>query len=406
MKRITQVIKISLASVLFTLVSTHLHAQFIVGPGNAPCGATVSYSANSGQVNNPTYSWTVTFSSGGGTGGAGPSITVPLPNTRGTASVFLQITGTITVSTNNPQKPWETEEVPVNRFASFTTVIGDPNPSRPGIISGPNNVCGNNSTRTYSISAVSGASQYRWEVTSPYRIIHPTTGALVTSYTGAQTSIQVRFPSSGSVANGKVRVAAMTSGTCPGMSSFRELTVAFGPQSYPITGLTDIPKNSSATYQVSGIGLTNFSWSTPSVVTLLTSTNTDRVVVRGSTLGSGYITATYRSCNVTQSSTKRVYVTGTTGGGVGFFRNAPVEEETTISLAGIYPNPATEAVTVTSEFALEQVMVVNLMGQVVKTLDQVSGNTASIKVQDLEAGTYFVIALDSQGKQTHQLIVE
>jgi len=219
----------------------------------------------------------------------------------------------------------------------------------------------------------------------------------------------IQFPSSGSVTNGWIEVAAISGGTCSAISPYKRLDIVFGPQTYPITGPPSIAQNSVVAFEVNGANLSNFSWSTPGGINILSGANTQRIVVEAPTVTSGNITVTYRSCGVLRSQSKYVTVSGTSGGGPGFggfARNALLEDETVIGLASIYPNPATDEVTVTSGKPLEQVMVVNLMGQVIKQMDVVSGNTVSLKLQDLKAGTYFVIALDGEGKHTHQLVIE
>ncbi|MEL6538312.1 MAG: T9SS type A sorting domain-containing protein, partial [Bacteroidota bacterium] len=282
-------------------------------------------------------------------------------------------------------------------------------PPRPSVLQGDGDVCGNNSTLPYSTNPVSGAVAYTWEVTGPYRIVHPVTGNLVTSYTGPQTSVQVRFPSSGS-ASAQVRVSAVGGGPCGQTSASFNRTITFGPQTRPVNGPSSMAVTNTGTFNVQGTGLTSFSWSFPSGLSALSATTNSNLVVEATSATSGYVTATYRSCGVLRSSSKYVTVSGSSGGGPGFGGPARpalpslADELPTISL---YPNPATDMVTITAEHPLKQISVMNLVGQVIKTLDQVSGKTAEVAVNDLKAGTYYVITIDEEGsKYTQSLIVK
>lgn len=414
MKNFSQIIRACLASIFLMAASMQMNAQSIVPKPTARCGTTVVYSANPGNILNPTYLWTVNFSSGGGTTGAGPSILVNLPNSPGTAWVWVSISGTekIREQVYNPvtnRYEWEERYEDVTRYALTSTQIGDPRPSKPSTLTGPDKVCGNNATKPYTVSAVSGAGTYHWKVTSPYLIVHPTNSALLVSeYTGTQRTIQVRFPSSGSVSNGQVQVAAVSNGNCPMKGDYISRTVVFGPISPSMTGPSSIALTNVGRFTVSGTGLTNYSWSYPSGLSPISQTNTNSIVLEGLSATSGYVTATYLTCGELRSSYRYVTVSGSSGGGPGFGNPArpALEGELDKPTPGLYPNPASNVVTLSSERPLEQVIVVNVMGQVVKSLDQITGNTASIKLTGLKAGTYFVISLDSEGKHTQQLIVE
>ncbi|HAA23800.1 MAG TPA: hypothetical protein DCP28_35370, partial [Cytophagales bacterium] len=276
-------------------------------------------------------------------------------------------------------------------------------PATPGTISGSTNVCGNNTTRTYSISAVNGAATYNWSVTSGYRIVHPATGSLVTSYSGTQRSISVRFPSSGSVSNGQIRVSATSGGNCTATSGLRTKTVKFGPQTYPVTGPSTLRRYNTGRYTVSGYGITNRSWSFPSSLSPLTGTTSNSIVLEALGTSSGYVTLTYRSCGVTRSSSKYVTISNSGGGGAA---RGSLGEELEATISGIYPNPAVDVVTVTAGSPLKQVSVMNLLGQTMQTTPQISGREATVDVASLEAGSYLIIAVDEEGKKVHKLVVE
>lgn len=255
---------------------------------------------------------------------------------------------------------------------------------------------------------VAGSSEYRWEVSEPYEIISPNSSD-PRVYQGSSRTITVRFPSSNSVTNGWIRAAAISGGTCSTVGNYQTLDIIRGPQTFSITGPSSVARTTVNSFSIPGPNLSNFSWSTPSGLNILSGASTYRIVTEALSTGSGTIYATYRSCGVLKSASKYVTITGNSGGGPGFggfARNAPMQEEIGLSPGSLYPNPATDQVTLTAEKPLQQVVVVNIMGQVLKTLNDVSGTTASIDVDDLEAGSYFVIAQDEGGMHTYQLVVE
>ena len=69
----------------------------------------------------------------------------------------------------------------------------------------------------------------------------------------------------------------------------------------------------------------------------------------------------------------------------------------------LFPNPAQNTFTVDSEFAIEQLEIVDISGKTVKTFAQ---NTAVYDVSNLNSGTYFVRVQTSNGIKTVQLIKE
>lgn len=386
--------------VVFTAASISAKAQvYISGPGSVPCGGTGFYSAYSfGGENIVSYSWFASFSSGGAASGGGPSFFVSFPSSSGTANISLTA--------------WYYDQYGRYQTAYatyYTTYGGGVAPAQPGTISGTSATCTANGTHTYSISAVSGASTYTWEASSPYKIVHPSSGALVGSYTGTQTSVSVRFPSSGSVTNGYVRVRSNSSGACAASSSFRSKTVKFGPQNATMNGPTTVSRWGFANYSISGSNLSNVSWTAPTGFSPLGSTSGTTSVtyeIMGTT--SGYVTANYTSCGVSKSAWK--YVTVSTGGGGGPVLEIPYrgvnDEVEEIVIESIYPNPASDVVTVSSTSDLKAVYVMNVVGQTVLNVSDLAGKHANLNVGDLKAGNYFVIVISEEGKKTHQLVVE
>lgn len=394
----TRYISAALFVILLT-AATSVKAQntivYITGPGFVPCGGSGFYSAHphgSGMVTS--YSWLATFSSGGAASGGGPSFFLNFPNASGVASISL----TATVRENGNYR---------TVFAHYHTSYGGAAPSQPGTISGIASTCNANSTATYAISPVSGASTYNWSVSSPYRIINPVTGTLVTSYSGPQTSVSVRFPSSGSVSNGYVRVSATSGGACSATSAVRSKTVKFGAQAATMSGPTTVTRFGIASYGLNGGGFSNISWSTPSGFDPLTGTNGTNLVVEVLGTSGGPVTASYQACGVTRSITKYVSVRNNGGGGpfLEYPRRDALEEDV-IQIEGLYPNPATEFVTLSASSELKSVVVMNLVGQVVKDAEEVSGNKATVSVVDLKSGNYFIVAVSADGRKVHPLVVE
>ncbi|MEL6539051.1 MAG: hypothetical protein AAFQ98_26780, partial [Bacteroidota bacterium] len=198
---------------LLSFTSSYGQSVSIGGPLTVNCGAIVEYSAHDG-LGSTVVDWEVVFSNGTSQSRNSSShFTVIFPNGNGSA--------TITARSGSA--------VPAQITVTYS---GSTPPPVPGYISGPAAVCGNNSTHTYSISAVSGAASYAWSVGSGFQIVHPSNGSLVTSYTGPQTSISVRFPNSGSTSNGQISVAAVSGGACSSTSGASSRGVRFGPQTY------------------------------------------------------------------------------------------------------------------------------------------------------------------------------
>ncbi|HAP59201.1 MAG TPA: hypothetical protein DCR93_06750, partial [Cytophagales bacterium] len=296
--------------VLLLMANSPTLAQSVNGPLYADCGTSVVYYGSAPGIPNPTFSWNIAYSSGGGTSSLGPTIAVNLPNARGLATIRLTVSWEELVTTVIPNPSGMgtttiTRREPRSSSVTYYTQIGFI-PSVPSILSGSGVVCGNNSTGTYSTNSVPGATTFTWEVSPPYRIVHPITGALVSTYTGTQTSVNVRFPGSGSVSNGYIRVKANSGGNCPASSGYRTRKVEFGPQTGSMTGPSTMALTTVGRFTVSGSGLSNYSWSTPSGLSPLSGTTTNSMVAEGLSATSGYVTATYRTCGVTRSSSRYV----------------------------------------------------------------------------------------------------
>ncbi|HTF02854.1 MAG TPA: T9SS type A sorting domain-containing protein [Bacteroidia bacterium] len=82
-------------------------------------------------------------------------------------------------------------------------------------------------------------------------------------------------------------------------------------------------------------------------------------------------------------------------------------DETQSGTFDVFPNPAQSTLTVQSPFDLTdaEITIVNTLGQTVKTITGVSGNTATVNVDDLCGGTYF-IQMRSGGNYSSRIFVK
>ncbi|MEL6534969.1 MAG: T9SS type A sorting domain-containing protein [Bacteroidota bacterium] len=399
MNSLKNYIQLLLASAIVVLLTAAhpLNAQSsvnIIGPSSVTVNSSRTYSAQvlgTGTITK--YEWVASLPNGGAFSSNQGTFSVYFPNTCGNATISLKATIRETngsVRTNN---------------VSRTVFVGGIQPPTPGPISGPTGVCGNNSTKTYSIGAVANANRYTWTVSAPYKIVHPGSGALVSSYTGTQRSINVRFPSSGS-ANGTMQVFATNTNPCPTNGGTRTLGVKFGPQFFPINGPNTVQRFGNANFSVTGFGTSNFSWTLPQgFFAGPGGSNNSSIQVGILAAQGGWIYANYKSCGVNRTSSKFVNVYTPSGGGP-FVNRGANDAELEVGKMGVYPNPAQDNIVVSAIAPIQAISIVNTVGQLVKTLDDVSGIRAEIDISDLEPGSYYIMVLDEQEKQSYPLVVE
>ena len=149
-------------------------------------------------------------------------------------------------------------------------------PAQPGTIYGSAAVC-NSSTHTYSISAVSGASDYTWNLPS--------------GWTGSSTSTSITA-TAGS-AGGTISVTA--NDTC-GSSPVKTLAVtvdqALPAQPGSISGSPNVCNYSSGTYSINPVpGASNYTWTYPFGWTGTNSTTTSISVTANNSNGAITVTA-------------------------------------------------------------------------------------------------------------------
>ena len=147
-------------SLLFLSVSLPSYAGYIVGTSSVSCGGVGVYSFNSYDNNYycNAIQWTISRPDGTIESYPGPNFVVNVGNVPGAA--YISASGWCDSFTGG---------APQFETASFVVLVGGSNPPTPGNISGLTHRC-NNVNASYSISAVSGASTYTWEVPSGWKI--------------------------------------------------------------------------------------------------------------------------------------------------------------------------------------------------------------------------------------------
>lgn len=82
-----------------------------------------------------------------------------------------------------------------------------------------------------------------------------------------------------------------------------------------------------------------------------------------------------------------------------------VKETANLQESVIYPNPANDILTINSATEINQVTVLNTLGQpVLRFKNEAKSKNLTINVADLKSGTYFVEMLSATGKSTKKLL--
>ncbi|HAA21292.1 MAG TPA: hypothetical protein DCP28_21940, partial [Cytophagales bacterium] len=196
------------------------------GPKEKGCGeqAFFTYSPPFGISDCLSFTWLVTFPDGSTQSFGGPvgssSISVNVGTTLGILRASVTATCRDTTGIFRPYFGFKD-----------VTVVRRTLP-RPTLTSSTNFLC-NNSPTTFTIAPISGASSYRWEVPSGWRI----NGVLQTSLVTTNTSVQITAPATG-IGAGSVRVRANGSG-CTSTGSYRTQSVDYGRQPVQLFGPTE-----------------------------------------------------------------------------------------------------------------------------------------------------------------------
>jgi len=77
---------------------------------------------------------------------------------------------------------------------------------------------------------------------------------------------------------------------------------------------------------------------------------------------------------------------------------------TAVSESTIYPNPANEIMNIHSKVGINQVRILNMLGQVVAVVNAAHNNDLNINVMDLKSGAYFVEIISDKGKSVQKLV--
>lgn len=155
--------------------------------------------------------------------------------------------------------------------ANFAVTV-NPLPGAAGVISGNTSVCEGTSAVPYSISPVTNASSYVWNVSG---------GASIT--TGAGTNSITTFYPLGGVANGAVTVYA-TNGCGAGASSVLNVTIDSMPEAADFiigqTSITSCPSTLGVTYSIPLVNhATTYNWTVPSGVNITSGAGTNTITV-------------------------------------------------------------------------------------------------------------------------------
>jgi len=230
------------------------------------------------------YTWTVptgvtgmTITSGQGT----PTITVSI--SAGT------VTGNVTCQTSN-------NCAPSNAAASMAVTK---KPAQPGLISGPTSTCGQTSA-TYSIGSVFGATSYAWLVPA---------GMTIASGQGT-TSINVTMTTA--FVYGQVKVSAVNAcGNVPATA----LNVTGNVPGTPVTvsGPSNVCGLTTATYSIAAVaGATGYNWTITGAGTIVGSnTGTSVTVALNGTTGGSISAAATNVCGNGTARTLNLVVTAT-----------------------------------------------------------------------------------------------
>lgn len=263
------------------------------------------------------------------------------------------------------------------------------NPSTPGLISGPTNVCANmapgGTPATYSVVPVPGATTYTWTVSNGI------------SFTGQGTSsISFTYPST--FVSGSISV---TAGNGCGTSGARTLAVTRLTPATP--GIIDVIETSPCpnrvyTYTIASMpsNATSVQWTVPAGATGFTGQGTTSITVTyPATAVTGTVTAqAISNCGSSTVRSTEVKLPACPPVEPGFSKGSPVA--TTVaseSLAvNVYPNPTTTEFKVQVNSANRdkvQVRILDAQGRAFKTFTVMPYQLTTIGAE-LKAGAYIL----------------
>lgn len=260
-----------------TLQTTPLSITAISGLSKLCFNSTNNIYAVSGGSGATAYSWTVP---------SGATIV----SGQGTSSVkvnFGTTSGNITVTPSNSCATGTT-------FSKAITLVSAINPTTPGSITGPDNICsyGTNPI-TYKIAAVTGAVSYSWAVPS---------GITISS---GQGTVQIIVTASAGFTSGNLSVYAI--GQC-GTSSARTKAITKNV-SVPASISGNTVLCGTLTYTATAVNnATSYTWTVPSGVTINSGQGTRTLNVTNSsgTILGNIAVAAVNACNTSAYKTKAI----------------------------------------------------------------------------------------------------
>lgn len=255
-----------------TVLSQSVDAQFTASTTTPCTGQTVTFT-NTTTGAATTYSWNF------GAGATPATATGPGPH-----NVTYSTSGMKTVALTASNATATDTETKTNFINVSTT------PAQPAAITGSTAVCAN-SSQTYSVAAVTGATSYTWTLPSGWAGASTTNSITATAGTAGGT---ISVTASNSCGTSTARTATITVSTVPSTPG-------------TITGSATVCQTSSQTYSVAPVaGATSYTWTMPSGWTG-SSTTASITATAGS---SGNITVTANnSCGSSAAQTFSVTAT-------------------------------------------------------------------------------------------------
>lgn len=244
-----------------------------------------------------------------------------------------------------------------------------PTTSQPGPISGSTNLCVGAGATTYSIATVVGATSYTWSLPGGW------------SGSSSTNTISATPGSSGTI-------SVTASNTC-GTSSAQNLTVTIN--ALPTIVYTQNPDTVCANAGIVALGSVTPTGGTFSG-TAVSGTN-----FNATTAGAGTFTITYtytdgNSC--TNTASQSILVDLCTG-----LSNQTLAESDFI----VFPNPANELVTITSNENKGQLIIYNTLGAVLYS-KQLNATQTTVDVSAYQSGIYFIQIQTVDGMATKKII--
>jgi hypothetical protein len=282
-------------------------------------------------------------------------------------------------------------------------------PATPASISGAAAPC-KNSTQTYSIAAVTGATSYTWAL--------PTGVTFVTGSSQTGTSIQVVVAST--FTSGTLSVRAVN---CGGSSSLRTLSLT--GNSAPtapgtITGPSSVTQNTANnTFSVSNVAGMTYNWTVPAGCTITLGQGTSTIKVTWGTVAGTVSVTRNNGCGTSVASTKSVSVKRSEEAEADAGIESARTEETVETLLtqtdalnaiAVYPNPTTGEARITfsaNASGQYEISIVDLQGRVINSTSGAAiegNNTLDINLSNCSNGVYMIHLMHNDTLQTLRVV--